>query len=68
MLSRQWRRATTHSDWVLDLTPDRGSELKQRLQAVIEEYMDDQPADGTAQVMLQLHLFPRPGTIVGADA
>jgi predicted ArsR family transcriptional regulator len=68
MLSRQWRRATTHSDWVLDLTPDRGSELKQRLQTVIEEYMDDQPADGTAQVMLQLHLFPRPGTIVGADA
>ena len=68
MLSREWRRATTHSDWVLDLTPDRGWELKQRLQAVIEEYMDDEPADGTAQVMLQLHLYPRPGTIVGADA
>jgi DNA-binding transcriptional ArsR family regulator len=68
MLTRDWRRASTHSDWVLDLTPERGTELKRRLEAVITEYVDDEPTDGSAQVMLQLHLFPRPGTIVGADA
>lgn len=68
LLTREWRRATTHSDWVLELTPDRAAELKQRLEAVVEEYADGEPADDTAQVMLQLHLFPRPGTIVGGDA
>ncbi|HYJ69117.1 MAG TPA: helix-turn-helix domain-containing protein [Nocardioidaceae bacterium] len=68
MLSREWRRATTNSDWVLDLTPERGADLKRRLVAVIEEYADDEPADGSAQVMLQLHVFPRPGTVAGADA
>jgi DNA-binding transcriptional ArsR family regulator len=68
MLTREWRRATTHSDWVLDLTPERAAELRDRLQSVIGEYADAEPTDGAAQVNLQLHLFPRPGTIVGSDS
>jgi predicted ArsR family transcriptional regulator len=68
MLTREWRRAATHSDWVLDLTPKRAAELRDRLQAVVAEYMDADPTDETSQVMVQLHLYPRPGTIAGADS
>jgi DNA-binding transcriptional ArsR family regulator len=68
MLPQAWRQATTHSDWVLNLTPERGAELTRRLEFVIEEYASDEPAQGAAQLMLQMHLFPRPGTVGGADA
>lgn len=68
MLPSEWRRAGTHSDWVLDLTPAQTYELKQRLFEVIQEYVGGEPAAETAQVMLQLQLFPRPGTVAGADS
>lgn len=68
MLTQEWRRATTHSDWFINLSPDRAAELKDRLCAVIDEYANAEPSDDTAQVSLQLHLFPRPGTIVGDDS
>lgn len=68
LLPPSWRKITSHSDWVLDLTPERADELKQRLNQVIDEYVTDQPGDGTSQVMLQLHLFPRPGGVAGAES
>jgi DNA-binding transcriptional ArsR family regulator len=67
LLPDRWRKATSHSDWVLDLTAERADELKHRLADIIDEYVTDEPADGTSQVMLQLHLFPRPGGVAGAD-
>lgn len=68
LLSEEWRRTTSHSDWLLDLTPERAYELKQRLNEVIEVYANDEPAEGTAQVMLQMHLFPRPGAVAGSES
>jgi DNA-binding transcriptional ArsR family regulator len=68
LLPAKWRSTTAHSDWVLDLTPERAGELKQRLMDVIDEYLTDEPGDGTGQVMLQLHLFPRPGGVAGAGS
>ena len=68
LLPAAWRTTTAHSDWVLDLTPERAGELKQRIYQVIDDYVTDQPGDGTSQVMLQLHLFPRPGGVAGAQS
>lgn len=69
LLPREWLRASTHSDWMLELPAERSKELLDRLEAVIEEYREtaEDPDEGSAQVMLQLHLFPRPGTIAGTD-
>ena len=68
LLPPSWRKITSHSDWALDLAPERAEELKQRLNQVIDEYVTDEPGDGTSQVMLQLHLFPRPGGVAGAES
>jgi DNA-binding transcriptional ArsR family regulator len=68
MLPDLWRETTTHSDWGLDLTPDRAVELKRRLVDIIDEYATDEPGDGTAQVSLQLHMFPRPGRVTAAES
>jgi DNA-binding transcriptional ArsR family regulator len=68
LLPEEWRPVTSHSDWVLDLTLERAGELKQRLAAIIDEYVTDVPGEDTSQVMLQLHLFPRPGGVAGAES
>jgi predicted ArsR family transcriptional regulator len=68
MLPRTWRRASIHSDWVLDLSPAKAAELRERLESIIEEYAATEPEPDSAQVMLLLHLFPRPGTVAGADS
>ncbi len=68
MLPRTWRRASIHSDWLLHLTPAKAEELSERLESIIEEYAAAEPDPDAAQVMLLLHLFPRPGTVTEADS
>jgi predicted ArsR family transcriptional regulator len=68
MLPSRWRRASVHSDWLLHLTPAQAEELRERLESIIEEYAGTEPEPDSAQLVLQLYLFPRPGTVTEADA
>lgn len=70
LLVEGWRRTSTVSDWVLRLTPDDGAEILERLVALFEEFDGREPAEGestegTAELVFQLHSFPRPGTVAG---
>ncbi|MBA3309116.1 MAG: helix-turn-helix domain-containing protein [Nocardioidaceae bacterium] len=72
LLDAAWRRTATVSDWVLRLTADDGAELMGRLVALFEEFAGREPAEGestegTAELVFQLHSFPRPGTVAGLD-
>ncbi|MFI2211122.1 helix-turn-helix domain-containing protein [Streptomyces sp. NPDC020141] len=60
--SEEWRHGADLSDFTLRLTPARARRLKDELHALIESYREPEPApgaEGTAQVRLHLHAFPR---------
>lgn len=65
-----WRRASTVSDWGLRLTPERAEELLATLDGLLSGWAeDDEGTDGAEGFVVQLHTFPRPGTLgPGADA
>jgi predicted ArsR family transcriptional regulator len=70
LLSDEWRRASTVSDWGLQLAPQDAAELLARLVELFEEFSDREPApgdrtDGTGPMVYQVHAFPRPGTVAG---
>ncbi|MDP9443870.1 MAG: helix-turn-helix domain-containing protein [Actinomycetota bacterium] len=72
LLPPEWRRASTISDWRLHLDPEQAHTLLEELVALLETYrsQDPEPEDappGTAQVIFQLHAFPRPGTVARGD-
>ncbi|WP_230208103.1 transcriptional regulator [Microlunatus sp. Gsoil 973] len=70
----RWQDVSAHSDWWMWLTPDQTQELMSRIHALLGEYAGRAPADRSQaapeaeQVIIQLHGFPRPGTLTGADA
>ena len=73
LLPDGWRRASTLSDWGLQLTLQDAVELKQRLVDLFWEFAEREPADGapapgTARMVYQVHAFPRPGTVAGAPS
>ncbi|MGN0064821.1 MAG: winged helix-turn-helix domain-containing protein [Nocardioides sp.] len=62
-LSEEWRAASTMSDWVVRLTPERARELKERMAAVAWEfYEDEDPEDapGARTFSVNLNTFPWP--------
>lgn len=65
VLPAAWRETTTFSDWVLRLTPARAAELRDRIQALIEETPEDEGEDAE-HVVFQSHAFPLPGRIAPA--
>ncbi|MBO0846617.1 MAG: helix-turn-helix transcriptional regulator [Nocardioides sp.] len=70
-LPAPWQRASVTSDWHLRLTPDRAYQLVETLVELIEDWQEDEEGvAGTADFVLNLNAFPRPGTVVleGADA
>lgn len=72
LLPEAWRRTSTVSDWRLHLDPEQARALLDRLIELFESYrsQDPEPEDapaGTAQMIFQLHAFPRPGTVAGPD-
>lgn len=68
-LPRTWDEISAHSDWAMWLTPDEARELMSRMHAVLGEYARRAPADRSQaapeaeRFMVQLHGFPRPGTL-----
>jgi predicted ArsR family transcriptional regulator len=59
-----WRRVLTTSDWHLRLTPARAEQLMRTLDDLVSGWAeDDEDADGAAELVVQLHTFPRPGTM-----
>ncbi|EPH40777.1 winged helix-turn-helix domain-containing protein [Streptomyces aurantiacus] len=59
--SQDWIESADISDFTLDLTPDRATELKTRLHELIEEYRELAPEEGApdaAKVRLHTHLIP----------
>ena len=63
-----WRRATTYSDWGLRVTPERAEQLAKALADVVESWDEDDEAPDGADFIIQLHAFPRPGTLTPAEA
>jgi len=63
LLSAPWRLATTESDWVLRLTPERAHELVQAVQAVVSGWDEDTDEETAATpYVVQVHGFPVPGS------
>jgi DNA-binding transcriptional ArsR family regulator len=56
---KSWVAAADLSDWMLRLTPERLTRLRDELHAVIRRY-DELPAEpGAEQILVNLHAFPR---------
>ena len=63
ILPSSWRRATTHADWQLRVTPERAEQLTAALAGLVAGWdEDDEATHGSADFVVQLHAFPRPGT------
>lgn len=73
-----WKRASTHSDWMMRLSPDRARQLMEEVSELLSAAMreadekaendprgtrEDVPGGGLEQFMFQVHAFPRPGRI-----
>jgi DNA-binding transcriptional ArsR family regulator len=67
LLPREWRRASTYSDWGLRVTPARARALLEVLTEAIEGWEEEPRADGAGQFVVQLTAFPEPGTIPGTE-
>jgi len=64
----EWRLASTYSDWELRLTAERAEELVHTLDRLVSGWQEaDAGTEGTADLVVQLHTFPRPGTLPPAD-
>ncbi len=62
-----WQHASTTSDWHLRLTPERAEQLVTTLMKQIDDWREDEDGEdvaGTADFVLNLNAFPRPGTVV----
>jgi predicted ArsR family transcriptional regulator len=63
-----WRRPSTTSDWHLRLTPERAHELMKTIYELMSSWQEsDEDADDTAEFVVHLHAFPRPGTLTPVD-
>jgi DNA-binding transcriptional ArsR family regulator len=70
-LPRPWQDASTTSDWQFRLTPERAEQLTDALAEVIESWSEQEDAEGTAgtaDFVVNLNTFPRPGTVVLDEA
>jgi predicted ArsR family transcriptional regulator len=65
MMSDEWRGASTFSDWNVRLTPRRAQALVAALAQVIAgtDEDDEDDKEGTAEFVVQISAFPRPGTV-----
>ncbi|GCD90398.1 transcriptional regulator [Nocardioides sp. LS1] len=66
LLSDEWRHASTFSDYGIRLTPARARALLDHVHDWFmsqDEEPDDDPA--TADFVIQIAAFPRPGTVTG---
>ncbi len=65
LLPARWREVSTLADWEVRLTPARAGALLEALERLVEETEEDSAdTDDNAAVIVQVALFPRPGTVV----
>lgn len=62
LLPPEWSDATTYSDWVTRLTPQRAKLLVQKLAEVLNAEVEDDDEDAV-QYVVQLNGFPYPGRV-----
>lgn len=62
LLPEQWRAASTASDWVVHLSPDRAREAVEQLTALIASLQDETTPDAEPMVF-QVQAFPSPGHV-----
>ncbi|HET8560541.1 MAG TPA: helix-turn-helix domain-containing protein [Marmoricola sp.] len=65
LLPRQWRKASTYSDWGLRLTPARARELSEALATLVEGWDEEPDAGDAGEFIVHLLAFPEPGTVTG---
>lgn len=63
LLPKQWREASTYSDWGLRVTPARARALLDALAETIEGWDEQPDAEDAGQLVVQLLAFPEPGTV-----
>jgi DNA-binding transcriptional ArsR family regulator len=66
-LPKPWQEASTTSDWHLRLTAERSEQLVKALIDVVDQWSedeDDESVEGSADFVVNLNAFPRPGTVV----
>jgi len=68
LLPREWRRASTYSDWGLLVTPARARALLEALTEAIEGWDEEPESDDAGQFVVQLCAFPEPGTTPGTTS
>ncbi|WP_167736757.1 helix-turn-helix domain-containing protein [Nocardioides sp. 1609] len=70
LLPEPWRDATSFNDWIHRITPTQAVRLRRSIGELMEALEDDDDPDARA-VVVQVHVFPRPGqeydTTPGAD-
>jgi len=62
-LPEVWRRATMLSDWNLRLTAKHAEQLVRALDELVSGWEEDDDLPGTEELVVQLHTYPRPGTV-----
>jgi predicted ArsR family transcriptional regulator len=63
MLPAPWRRASTLSDWILQVTPERAEQLMAALVSIVDSWPED-PEDGESEKFtVVVHTYPRPGRL-----
>ncbi|MGW1429168.1 ArsR/SmtB family transcription factor [Streptomyces sp. NPDC002431] len=70
LLPEDWLRATAYGDFLLHLTPDDTSRMRDEIFEVITRYRDRSGGvpEGTSPVFVQVQAFPAPGTVLPPDA
>lgn len=64
LLPARWRKVSVLADWEVRLTPSRARGLLQALESLVDETGEEPgDADDSAAVVVQLAMFPRPGTV-----
>jgi DNA-binding transcriptional ArsR family regulator len=63
LLPREWRQASTYSDWGLRVTPQRARALLEVIAETVEGWDEEPDDDAAGQFVVQLTAFPEPGTV-----
>ncbi|WP_137294811.1 ArsR/SmtB family transcription factor [Nocardioides dongxiaopingii] len=61
LLPEPWRDATSFNDWIHRLTPAAARHLMRTVGEMMEAVEDDEDDPWARSVVVQVHVFPRPG-------
>ena len=67
LVPKEWGDASTFSDWVIKLTPQRAKALVEALATTVGNVEADEDDDTAEDFVLQLSAFPYPGRVGSAS-